>query len=314
MYRYVIKRIFMMIPVMLGVVFIVFFILNLTPGCPAMMILGEIASPEAIHALREEMGLNDPIFIRFFRYLGGVLQGDLGISYRNHMPVLPQILERFPNTVILATSGMVLALLIGIPIGILSAKKQYSLTDNVFTILGMAGISMPSFFMGLMLVLLFALHLGWLPSAGMGAGGVALARSLVLPTITIGTSAAAIVLRMTRSSMLEVIRQDYIDTVRAKGVAESKVVTRHMLKNAMVPIVTAIGLQYGMLLGGAAITETIFAWPGLGRFMIDSIRQQDTPLVLGSVLLLALMYSVVNLFVDLLYAFVDPRIKSQYKR
>ena len=314
MYRYVLKRLFMMIPVMLGVVFIVFFILNLTPGDPARMILGEAAGQEAIDALREEMGLNDPIFVRFFRYLGGLLQGDLGNSYRNHMPVLPQVLERFPNTVILATSAMALALVIGIPIGILSARKQYTLADNVFTILGMAGISIPSFFMGLMLVLLFALHLGWLPSSGMDTGLVPLSRSLVLPTITLGTSAAAIVLRMTRSSMLEVIRQDYIDTVRAKGVAESKVVTRHMLKNAMVPIITAIGLQFGMLLGGAAITETIFAWPGLGRFMIDSIRAQDTPLVLGSVLLLALMYSVVNLLVDLLYAFVDPRIKSQYKR
>jgi len=303
----------MMIPVLIGVTFVVFFILDLTPGDPARAILGEQASAESIEALREEMGLNYNVFIRYFRYLGGILQGDLGRSFRNQLPVLPQVMERLPNTIILAASAMTLSLLIGIPIGILSARKQYTFTDNIFTVLGMIGISMPSFFMGLLLVLLFSLYLGWLPSGGMGVGTIPLLRSLVLPTITAGTAGAAIILRMTRSSMLEVIRQDYIDTVRAKGLKESKVVTRHMLKNALVPIITVAGLQFGMLLGGIAIVETIFAWPGLGRFMVDNIRMQDTPMVLGSVLLLAIMYSIINLLVDLLYAFVDPRIKSQYK-
>ena len=313
MHKYILKRLLMMIPVLLGVIFVIFFILDLTPGCPAQMILGDHAPRESIDALREEMGLNDPIIVRYFRYLGGLVRGDLGRSYRNQLPVLPQIVERFPNTLILATTAMTLALIIGIPIGILSALRQYTITDNVFTVLGMIGLSMPGFWMALMLVLLFSLTLGWLPPFGMGQGFVPLMRSLILPTITLGTSGAAIILRMTRSSMLEVVRQDYIDTVRAKGLKESKVITRHMLKNALVPIVTVVGLQFGVLLGGAAVTETIFAWPGLGAFMVANIRTQDTPMVLASVLFLALMFSVVNLLVDILYAFIDPRIKSQYK-
>lgn len=313
MYRYVLKRLLMMIPVVIGVTFVVFFILDMSPGDPAKLILGEMAPDEAVQALREEMGLNDPLMVRYFRYIGGLLRGNLGKSYRNNVPVLPQVLERFPNTMVLATSAMILSLMIGIPIGILSARKQYTWMDNVSTILGMAGVSMPGFWMGLLLVLLFSVKLGWLPAFGMGSGFVPLMRSLVLPTITQGTIGAAIILRMTRSSMLEVIRQDYIDTVRAKGLQESKVVTRHMLKNALVPIITVTGLQFGMYLGGAAVVETVFAWPGLGRFMVDNIRAQDTPMVLGSVLFLAMLYSVVNLLVDLLYSFVDPRIKSQYK-
>jgi len=303
----------MMIPVLIGVTFVVFFVMDLTPSDPARIILGDQAPVEQIQALREEMGLNDPLLVRYFRYLGGLVRGDWGRSFRNNLPVLPQVMERVPNTMLLATSAMLLALAIGVPIGILSARKQYTAADNIFTVLGMVGASMPSFWMGLLLVMLFSLTLNWLPPFGMGVGFVPLMRSLILPTITLGTISAAIILRMTRSAMLEVMRQDYIDTVRAKGLQESKVVTRHMLKNALVSIITVVGLQFGMLLGGAAMVETIFAWPGLGGFMVDNIRRQDIPMVMGSVVFLAVMYSVVNLIVDLLYAFVDPRIKSQYK-
>lgn len=313
MWKYVLKRILMMIPVLLGVTFVVFFILALSPGDPAKMILGEQATQESIDVLREELGLNDPLLVRYFNYMKGVVQGDLGRSYKNNLDVAQQVMDRFPNTVILAVAGMLVALLIGIPIGIISARKQYSVTDNVATVLGLVGVAMPNFWLGLLLVMAFSLNLRWLPSSGMGEGFVPLLKSLILPAITLGTGCAATILRMTRSSMLEVIRKDYIDTARAKGLKESKVVSRHMLKNALVPIITVVGLQFGMLLGGAALTETIFSWPGLGRFMVDSIKTKDMPLVLGSVLFLAVVYSVVNLLVDILYAYVDPRIKSQYK-
>jgi peptide/nickel transport system permease protein len=277
------------------------------------MILGEQATQESIDQLRDEMGLNDPIPVRYAKYMGSVLRGDLGKSYKNNLDVAAQVLDRFPNTLILSVAGMLVALLIGVPIGILSARKQYTFTDNAATVLGLVGVAMPNFWMGLLLVMLFSLKLSWLPSSGMGEGFIPLLKSLILPAITLGTGSAATVLRMTRSSMLEVIRQDYIDTTRAKGLKESKVVSRHMLKNALVPIITVIGLQFGQLLGGAALTETIFSWPGLGRFMVDSIKTKDMPLVLGSVLFLAVVYSVVNLLVDILYAYVDPRIKSQYR-
>ena len=312
MYKYILKRLAMMIPVLIGVTFVVFFILALSPGDPAKMILGEQATQESIDQLRDQLGLDDPIIVRYLRYMGGVLQGDLGRSYKNNLDVAEQVLSRFPNTLILAVAGMIVALAIGVPIGILSARKQYSLLDNVSTVLGLVGVAMPNFWLGLLLSMLFALKLGWLPSSGMGQGFWPLLRSLILPAVTLGVGQAATVLRMTRSSMLEVIRQDYIDTARSKGLKEKFVVRRHMLKNALVPIITVVGLQFGQLLGGAALTETIFSWPGLGRFMVDNIKTKDMPLVLGSVLLLSVSYSIVNLLVDILYAYVDPRIKSQY--
>lgn len=313
MFKYVLKRLLMMIPVLIGVTFVVFFILALTPGDPAKMILGEQATQESIDALHEEMGLDDPLLVRYGRYMGGVLRGDLGTSYKNQLPVAPQILDRFPNTLILAVAAMIIALAVGIPIGILSARKQYSMADNIATVGGLIGVSMPNFWLGLLLVMLFSLKLGWLPSSGMGEGFGPLMKSLILPAVTLATGSAATIQRMTRSSMLEVVRQEYVDTARAKGLKESVVVRRHMLKNALVPIITVAGLQFGTLLGGAALTETIFSWPGLGRLMVDSIKTKDMPMVLGAVLFLAVMYSVVNLLVDILYAYVDPRIKSQYK-
>lgn len=314
MYRYVLKRLVMMVPVLIGVSFLVFFILAVSPGDPARMILGEQASQESIEALQEEMGLKDPVIIRYGRYMKDVLQGDFGASYKTKLDVKMQVLDRFPNTVLLSTAGILVALLIGVPIGILSARKQYSWMDNTTTVLGLIGVAMPNFWLGLLLVMLFSLKLGWLPSSGMGEGFIPMIKSLILPALTLGTGCAASIMRMTRSSMLEAMRQDYIDTARAKGLNESYITKHHMFKNALIPIITIIGLQFGLLLGGAALTETIFSWPGLGRFMVESIKSKDMPMVLGSAMFLAVMYSLVNLVVDILYAYVDPRIKAQYKQ
>ena len=297
MYKYVLKRLLML------------FILNLSPGDPAAIILGDQASAEALAMKREELGLNDPLLVRYGHYMINMLHGDLGTSYKNNLSVWSQVMERFPNTAVLAVAGILVAILIGIPTGIISAKKQYSMMDNTAMLLSLIGVAMPNFWFGLLMVILFALTLGWL-----GEGFIPLIKSLVLPAVTLGTGAAAMITRMTRSSMLEVIRQDYIDTARAKGVSDKKITTRHMLKNAMIPIITAVGLQFGTLLGGAMLTETVFSWPGLGRLMVDSIKSKDIPMVLGSVIFLAIMFTVVNLAVDIIYAFVDPRIKSQYKR
>lgn len=314
MYKYILKRLLMMIPVLLGVTFIVFFIMALSPGDPAAMILGDQASAEALEMKREELGLNDPILLRYGNYIIDMLHGDLGVSYKNSLDVWEQVWERFPNTAILAIAGILVALVIGIPTGIISAKKQYTIIDNVAMIVSLIGVAMPNFWFGLLVVIIFSLHLGLLPSQGMGEGFVPLLQSLILPALTLGTGSAAMITRMTRSSMLEVIRQDYISTARAKGLSERLITYRHMMRNAMIPIITAVGLQFGTLLGGAMLTETVFSWPGLGRLMVDSIKSKDIPLVLGSVIFLAIMFSVVNLIVDIIYAFVDPRIKSEYKK
>lgn len=312
MHKYILKRIFMLIPVLIGVTFLVFFIMALRPGDPAVIILGDGATDESVAQLREELSLDQPLMVRYGKYLSDLLHGDMGVSYKNRLDVMDQILDRFPNTVLLAVTGMFVALLIGIPIGILSAKKQYTLIDNVSMVFALLGVSMPNFWFGLVVVMIFSLGLGILPSSGMGQGFIGTLKSLILPALTLGTGAAATVTRMTRSSMLEVIRQDYIDTARSKGIKESQVTRRHMFKNALIPIITVVGLQFGYLLGGAVLTETVFSWPGLGRFMVDAIKTKDTPVVLGAVIFMSVVFSVVNLAVDILYAYVDPRIKSQY--
>ena len=314
MHKYILKRLLMLIPVILGVTFIVFFILNLSPGDPAAMILGEQATAEALEMKREELGLNDPLLVRYFNYMKDLLRVDMGVSYRNSISVWDQVIDRFPNTVVLAIAGILVALLIGIPLGILSAKKQNTVIDNISMVLSLIGVSMPNFWFGLLVVMLFALKLGWLPSQGMGEGFVPLLQSLVLPALTLGTGSAGTIARMTRSSMLEVIRQDYISTARSKGVDERTVTYQHMLRNALIPIITAVGLQFGTLLGGAMLTETVFSWPGLGRLMVENIKSKDIPMVLGCVVFLATMFTIVNLVVDIIYAFVDPRIKSLYKK
>ena len=307
MHRFIVKRLLLLIPVLLGVSLLVFAIMSFTPGDPAQLILGENAPPEAVAELREEMGLNDPFVLRYARFVGNAVVGDLGQSYTSGRDVFDEIFSRFPNTLILAALGVIIAVLIGIPVGIISATRQYSMIDSGSMIFALLGVSMPNFWLGLMMILLFSVNLGWVPS-----GGYSDWSSLIMPAITLGTGSAAIITRMTRSSMLEVIRQDYIRTARAKGVAENVVINQHALKNALIPVITVIGLQFGYLLGGAVLTETVFSWPGVGRMMVDAIRQKDAPTVLGTVVFLATTFSLVNLLVDLLYGFVDPRIKSQY--
>lgn len=308
MHKYVLKRILLLIPVLLGVSLLVFAIMSLTPGDPAQLILGENAPREAVLKLKEEMGLNDPFFIQYLRFVKNAILGDFGRSYTTGREVFGEIFARFPNTFILAILGIIISVCIGIPIGIISATRQYSFLDSFSMIIALLGVSMPVFWLGLMLILMFSVKLGWLPSGGFDGF-----KSIILPAVTLGVGSAAIITRMTRSSMLEVIRQDYIRTARAKGVAEKVVINKHALKNALIPIITVVGLQFGNLLGGAVLTESVYSWPGVGRLMVDAIRQKDTPTVLAAVVFLAAAFSVVNLLVDILYAYVDPRIKSQYK-
>ncbi|WP_129600376.1 nickel ABC transporter permease [Anaerophilus nitritogenes] len=309
MHKYIFRRLLMLIPVIIGVTFIIFTMMYFTPGDPAKIMLGESAPHTEVAKLREELGLNDPFFVQFGRYVkNAVIHQDIGRSYATKRPVLEMIITRFPSTLKLAALGVLVAVLIGIPTGIISATKQYSLFDNIAMVIALLGVSMPNFWQGLMGILIFSVYLGWLPSSGFNTPA-----HWILPALTIGTSTAAIITRMTRSSMLEVIRQDYIRTARSKGQVESKVIIRHALKNALIPIITVVGLQFGYLLGGAVLTESIFAVPGVGRLMVDSIKARDFPVVQGGVLFIAITFSFVNLIVDILYAFVDPRIRSQYK-
>jgi peptide/nickel transport system permease protein len=314
MLKYIVKRLFMLIPVLLGATFIVFFIMDLSPEDPALIILGSDATPQSVAALHEELGLDQPLVVRYAMFIGGLLRGDLGKSYKNGMDVMDQILDKLPNTMLLAFSGVMIAVLVGIPVGILSAKKQYSLFDNVAMVITLILAASPAFWFGLILVIIFSLTLGWFPSSGMGSGFWGAVSSLVLPAVTLCGSTAALVARTTRSSMLEVVRQDYIDTARAKGVRESTITIRHQLTNAMIPIVTVVGLQFGVLLGGSVMTESVFSWPGVGRFVVEAIKSKDIPCVLGSVVMLSILFTFVNLLVDILYAFIDPRIKSQYQK
>jgi peptide/nickel transport system permease protein len=308
MHKYILRRLMLLIPVMLGVAFIVFTIMYFTPGDPAALILGERAPAEEIAALRTQMGLDDPFIVQFFNFIFKAVQGDFGRSLVTKQPVAMEIFTRFPATMQLSAAAVLIAVLMGIPIGIISATKQYSVFDMVSMVIALIGVSMPNFWQGLMMILLFSITFRLLPSSGYGT-----LAHLVMPALTIGTSAAAVITRMTRSSMLEVVRQDYIRTARAKGLSERVVIHRHALKNALIPIITVIGLQFGFLLGGAVLTESIFSWPGVGRLMVNAIRSKDYPQVQGGVLLLALTFSIVNLAVDILYAYIDPRIKAQYK-
>ena len=298
----------MLIPVILGSSFIVFFILSLAPGNAVTNLAGD-ADPEAVAELEEKLGLNDPLIVQYGRYLFRLVQGDLGESYYSHKPVIEEYMARFPNTLKLAACSILVAIIIAIPAGVYSAVHQYSFGDYVATSFALVGISLPNFFQGLLLIIIFALWLGWLPS-----GGADFAKSLILPAITCGTHMAATVTRMTRSSMLEVIRQDYIQMARAKGVNERKVIYKHALRNALIPVITTIGLAFGTAIGGTVAAETVFSWPGVGRLMVESINRRDTNLVLGSIIMTTVIISVVNLIVDIAYAYADPRIRAQYIR
>ena len=309
MLRYIVRRVLFLIPVLLGVAFCVFTLLYLTPGDPARMVLGDLATEDAVQEFRNREGLNDPFLVQFGNYVWkAVTKGDIGRSYITKRSVAQEVLAAFPATLKLSALAMVIAILVGLPCGILSAIKQYSLFDTVTMIFAMIGLSMPVFWLGLLLILLFSVHLRWLPSSGFGTF-----KAMILPAISLSAQAISRVTRMTRSSMLEVIRADYIRTARAKGQKESVVIWVHALHNALIPVVTLCGLQFGHLLAGAILTESIFAIPGVGRLMVSSIMQRDYPMVQGGVLFIAIVFSIVNLLVDLVYAYIDPRIKAQYK-
>ena len=309
MLRYIVRRVLFLIPVLLGVAFCVFTLLYLTPGDPARMILGDLATEDAVQEFRNREGLNDPFLVQFGNYIWkAVTKGDIGRSYVTKRSVAQEVLAAFPATLKLSALAMVIAILVGLPCGILSAIKQYSIFDTVTMIFAMIGLSMPVFWLGLLLILLFSVHLRWLPSSGFGTF-----KAMILPAVSLSAQAISMVTRMTRSSMLEVIRADYIRTARAKGQKESVVIWVHALHNALIPVVTLCGLQFGHLLAGAILTESIFAIPGIGRLMVTSIMQRNYPVVQGGVLFIAIAFSIVNLLVDLVYAYIDPRIKAQYK-
>lgn len=309
MLRFILKRILMMIPVLFGVSLIIFTMSYLTPGDAADMLYGDSATIEQKEQLREELGLNEPYLSQYINYMKGVLQGDLGTSYSTKRPVLDELLDRFPTTLKLSAAGIALSLIIGVTLGIISATRQYSIFDTLATTFAMLGISIPNFWLAMMLIIVFAVNLGWLPPSGLNS-----ASAWILPVISLGMNSTATIMRMTRSSMLEVIRQDYIRTARAKGQKEIAVILRHALPNALIPIITVAGLQFGRLMGGAVMAETVFSIAGIGKMMVDAIKLQNTPVVQGGVLFIAFVTSIVNLLIDILYAFVDPRIRSQYIR
>lgn len=331
---YIIKRLLQLIPVIIGVTIIAFSLIHLAPGDPARTMLGQHATQQELNEIREKYGLDEPVYVQYGIWLNGVLHGDFGRSILTKELVVNEIAERFPNTIELAIASMIFAITIGGLAGIISASNQYSITD--YTVMGIAlfGISMPVFWLGIMLMLIFGVILGWLPIGGridllipfqrvtgfmvfdsIITGNLnallSVLKHLILPALALGTIPMAIIARVTRSSMLEVLRQDFIRTERAKGLSERVVIYRHAARNAMVPVVTVIGLNFGLLLSGAILTETVFSWPGLGRLVVESVYERDYPLVVGCILIFAIIFVFVNLITDILYTFIDPRIKYE---
>ena len=310
---YALRRLLLAVPVLFGVSVLVFAVLHLAPGDPAAIMLGAQATKEDVVRLHRDLGLDQPLAVQYVRWMGHVLQGDLGRSIPLGRAVLPEVLLRFKATLVLTAGALLIAILLGLSAGIVSAVKQYTWLDRISMGVAVTGVSLPVFWTGIMLIILFALQLRWFPSSGMsspyGSGVADVLWHLVLPAVTLGTASAAALARLTRSSVLEIIRQDYVRSARAKGLAERAVIARHVLKNAINPIITVLGLQVGFLLGGAILTETVFSWPGLGSMMVRAIQARDYPLVQGGVLLIATTFVLVNLVVDLLYAVFDPRIR-----
>lgn len=334
MINYIIKRLLALIPILIGVAVIVFLIVHLIPGDPAQTMLGERATDQALERLREQMGLNDPLPVQFWRYVKDLLRGDLGRSIMSNNPVSVELAHRFPATLELSFFAILFAVFVGVPAGIIASINQNSWFDNLSMLIALIGVSMPIFWLGLMFIWLFAVELGWFPPSSRIGVGIdftqitnlyvldsilqlnfkALAdvlHHLVLPAVALGTIPMAIIARMTRSSMLEVLKKDYIRTAYAKGLKRNIVILKHALKNAMVPIITVVGLQFGVLLGGAVMTETIFSWPGLGKYLVDAIYARDFPIVQGGILFFAGVFVFVNLIVDLSYALFDPRIQYE---
>jgi peptide/nickel transport system permease protein len=298
------RRLIIAIPTIVGAITLVFFFLHLIPGDPIEVMLGETAQQADKERLREELGLNLPLYEQYGRFMAGVAQGDLGDSYFYRRPVTQVIAERVPATVELALAAFLVAGLIAIPLGIVAALREGTTVDNVSVLFSLLGVSMPNFWLGPLLIILFSITLGWFPVSGRGDVG-----SLVLPAITLGTALAAVLSRMTRASLLERLGEDYLTVARAKGLPEWKVILKHALRNALIPIITIMGLQFGALLSGAIITENVFSWPGIGTLLINAISARDYPLVQGCVLFITLSYVLVNLLTDLLYGWVDPRIR-----
>lgn len=334
MLAYIIRRILILIPTLLGVSIIVFVMLHLTPGDPAELLLGERATEEALVELREHLGLNEPLYIQYGMFLKRLMKGDLGETIWTRQKVWTEIKHRFPATIELTIVALCIACFFGIIFGIISATKQYSIFDYVSMIGALAGVSMPIFWLGLIFMLIFSLNLGWLPISGRLSVGIdlevitnfyildaVLTRNwaalkdavwhIIMPAVTLSTIPMAIVARMTRSAMLEVLRQDYIKTAKAKGLSSFTVIFKHALRNALIPVVTTVGLQFGVALGGAILTETIFAWPGVGKWMYDAVMQRDYMVIQGGTLIIAAVFVVINLCVDVLYAVINPRISVQ---
>ena len=308
MSRYFVRRILETIPLMLIISIFVFMFIHLIPGDPARSIAGLDAEEWEVEAIREEYGLNKPIVTQYVDYMVKLFHGDMGRSMKSDTPVTELIADRMPQTLKLVFAGVIWAPALGIFIGVISAIKHGKLLDHICMLLAITGLSAPGFWLGLMGIQIFSVQLGWLPSGGLDTW-----KGFILPSFTMGCGIMAVLARYSRSSMLETIRQDYIRTARAKGLKESVITIRHALRNAMIPIVTTVGLQFGFSLGGAVLVETVFSWPGIGRLLVDCIGLKDTPVVVACVLVLATMFTIINLCIDILYAFLDPRIRAQYK-
>jgi peptide/nickel transport system permease protein len=312
MTAYIIRRLLSLVPVLIGITLLVFLIMQLAPGDPAKIMLGTKATETSLAQLRHELGLDQPLHVQYVRWLARVVQGNWGRSIQLKREVLPFLLDRFRNSAYLTLFAAAMACAIGIPVGVFSAVRQYSVGDRASMILVLVGFSTPLFWLGIILQIVFGLRLGFLPVSGIHATGRSdfadLFVHLILPALTLATGATAIIARMTRSSMLEVIRQDYVRTARSKGLSERLIVNRHALKNALIPVVTVVGMQVGYLLGGDVLVEIVFSYPGIGLAMVNGILARDFPLVQGAILLVAASYALMNLGVDLLYAYLDPRI------
>jgi len=308
MATYVFRRLMSMLMVLAATTMFIFTLMYFVDGDPALMLLGENATVESVEALRKELGLDDPFFVRLGRYMAGLARGDMGISYRSKRPVFDELMARYPTTLKITLGSTALGLIVGVSAGVYSAIRQYSLFDRIFTTISLFGASAPSFWIAMILVLLFAVRLGWLPATG--SYGI---EYWILPIFTMGLQTSASILRMTRSSMLEVIRQDYIRTARAKGQTEYKVIINHGLRNALIPILTMAGIKMCSFLGGSVLIETVFALPGLGKYILDSVTFHDYPVVQGGVLWICINAIVITFAIDMLYGFLDPRIRTMYE-
>ena len=304
MVKYIIKRILMLIPVIFGITLFIYVIMSLAPGDPATLILGPDATYEEILAKREELGLNDPILVRYFKYMAGVLHGDFGISWYNEYDVMGEFLNRIPNTLLLGLLSNAIVILVGIPLGIIAAVKQNGVIDYCTLVLAMLFSSMPAFWFGLMAQIFFCLNLGWFPATGAES-----LKHFILPAVTLASASLVGQVRLTRTSMLEVNKLDYVRTARAKGCSESRIVIRHVLRNGLLPVVTSIGAHIATIVGGAIVTESVFAIPGVASLMINAVKIRDVPVVMGVIVVISVFVGVVNLLVYLLYAVIDPRVK-----